>query len=226
MIALITNYLEPIACLLYFIALVINYRIKKSTGLHILFVYYLFAILLLTAGAFRIGAKNNNNIWVYDLLLLFTSVLIGIYFYRLFRASAKKKIVLVLIGIYIIYAIIRNLTIAEIRLFDSLGYSLVSASVTVYVFMYFHQVLKNVTGVNILKEFDFWLASGYLFYFAGSFIIFVSYYYFTTKILATYTEEERDLLTALWGLHNVLLFISASSLLIGSLWLAYRRKSG
>ena len=149
----------------------------------------------------------------------------GIYFYRLLQAPQKKKTVVLFTIFYLVYALIRNFTLTQVRLFDSMGYSIVSASIATYVFMYFHQLLKNVTGASILAEFNFWLASVYLIYFVGSFIIFVSYGYLTNKILSTYTKQETHLLTALWGLHNILLFISAISLLTGCLWLTYRKKS-
>lgn len=133
--------------------------------------------------------------------------------------------VLISIGINVFYSIIKNIVFKEFYLFDSVGYSMVSVTIVIYVFMYFHQVLKNITEQNILRQFNFWLASGYLIYFLGSFIIFLTYYYLTKKVLAVHTKEEQYLINALWGLHNVLLFIGAFSLLTGSLWLTYRKRS-
>ena len=42
-----------------------------------------------------------------------------------------------------------------------------------------------------------------------------------------FPEEGAEIhfLTNLWGLHNCLLFLGALSLLTGSLWITYRRKS-
>ncbi len=218
----ITNFLEPFAYLLFCIALAIHYKARKQPATKALLIYYIAATILLVVGCLNVG---KNNIWVYDLVALCTSVFIGFYFYHLLQAPGKKTTIVLLTFFYLAYALIRNITLPGVRLFDSIGYSIVSASVACYVFMYFHQLLKNVTGVSILGEFNFWLASVYLIYFVGSFIIFVSYYYLTNKILSTYTKEERHLMTALWGLHNVLLFVSAISLLTGCLWVTYRRKS-
>ena len=117
------------------------------------------------------------------------------------------------------------MVLQEFHLFDSVGYSIVSFSVVLYVIMYFHQLLSNVTDENLFHDFNFWLGSGYLIYFLGSFIIFLTYHYFTNRILATYTQEERQLLTNLWGLHNCLLFSGAGLLLGFILWLGYQRKS-
>jgi Ca2+/Na+ antiporter len=222
----ITNFLEPLTCFFYVIVLGWQIRFSGNREVIPLLTYYFLASILLGLASLKIGKINKSNNWTYDTVIFLTAVLIGYFFYKIFQSSTKKKVVIILVSIYLVYAVIRNLTLEGIRLFDSIGYAIVSASLVIYVFMYFHQLLKNVTEIGILKEFNFWLAAGYLFYYAGSFIIFVSYHYLTKKILGTYTSEERDLLTALWGMHNVLLFISALSLLIGSLWISFRRKSG
>jgi len=161
---------------------------------------------------------------MYEIVAFLTVLFLGHHFLQLLEGNKKKRVVLVLTGIYVLYALVRQFTIEGQRLFDSIGYSLMSASIATYVFMYFHQVLKNVTEVSILEDFNFWLSSSYLLYFVGSFIIFVNYHNLTNQILKTYTYEERQLLRALWGLHNVLLFLGALSLLTGSLWISYRRK--
>lgn len=224
MLTVIANFLEPFSYLLYLIGVLIHYRYSGWRSQQWLFLYYLLATLLMAYASYIVEV-GTNNIWVYNATAFAGAVCIGSYFYQLLQSRLKKVVVLSLIGLYVVYAIVKNIALKEIHLFDSIGYSLVSASVAIYVLMYFHQLLTHITETNIFCEFNFWLASGYLIYFAGSFIIFLSYYYFTQKILNTYTDEERELLTALWGVHNVLLFISALSLLLGSLWLTYRKKS-
>ena len=186
--------------------------------------YYLVAALLQLGASMVVIWKTKTNIWMYETVALLTAVFISHHFYRALQSARKKKVVIALLGIYLIYAVVRQLTIEGVRMFDSFGYSIISASIAVYVFMYFHQVLQKVTKVSILKYLNFLLASGYLVYFVGCFIIFVTYYYFTALVIKTLTKEQSALLTNLWGLHNVLLFISAVSFLIGSLWINSRKK--
>jgi hypothetical protein len=193
--------------------------------MQVLYIYYVLTTILHSYIAITSALKiSKGNIWLYEIVAFTTVVCLGYHFHQLLEGKKKKRVVLVLTGVYLTYAIVRQFTLEGQRLFDSIGYSLLSASVATYVFMYFHQVLKNVTEVSILKDFNFWLSSSYLLYFVGSFIIFVNYYSLTNQILKTYTSEERQLLMALWGLHNVLLFLGALSLLTGSLWITYRRK--
>jgi hypothetical protein len=202
----------------------IYYLKNRTPGTKLLAVFYLLAATLQVAASMVVILKTKTNIWMYETVAFLTAAFISHHFYRLLQAPKKKKAVIVLFSIYLVYVVIRQITIEGTRLFDSFGYSILSASIAVYVFMYFHQLLQKVSEVSILKDLNFWLASGYLFYYVGSFIIFVSYYYFTSLVIKTLTKAESALLTSLWGLHNVLLFISALSLLIGSVWINSRRK--
>jgi hypothetical protein len=150
---------------------------------------------------------------------------LGLYYRSLFKTSLKKNTATVLVVAASLYLLYKNLILREYALFDSIAFSIISASMVIYALMYFHQLLSNVTEEDIFRDFNFWLTSSFLIYFLGNFIIFLTYHYFTVKILATYTQEERDLLTNLWGLHNCLLFTGALTLLLGSVWISYRKKS-
>lgn len=221
-----TKFLQPLAFLLYFLGFFIHRRRQSTKAFEPLYVYYGLTTVLHLYIAIEVAFKliKTSNIWLYDISALLTMLFISFHFFRLLGGKKKKQVVIGLTSLYVAYAIVRQFTFQPPRLFDSIGYSLLSASVAAYVFMYFHQVLKNVTEVSILKDFNFWLSSSYLLYFVGSFIIFVNYHSLTSQIIKSYTSEERALVTALWGMHNVLLFLGALSLLTGSLWISYRRK--
>ncbi len=190
-----------------------------------LLLYYTLAFALMLSSSVIVDNSEYNTIWFYNLHAFATVLLLGLYFRNLFQAALKKNVTTLLIITVALYLLVKNAVLRQFVLFDSIGYSLVSISIVVYVLMYFHQLLSNVTDQNIFYDFNFWLTSGFLIYFLGSFIIFLTYHYFTVKILATYTREERHVLTNLWGLHNCLLFVGALMLLTGSLWIVYRRKS-
>lgn len=227
MFTFFTKFLQPIAFLFYLIGFFVYRRHQTKRDTQALYVYYIVTTMLHTYigidAAFQL--TETGNIWLYEIGALLTVLFIGYHFYRLLTGKNKKSTVLFLMLVYVLFAIVRQFTLQGQRLFDSIGYSLLSASVATYVFMYFHQLLKNVSEVSILKDFNFWLSSSYLLYFVGSFIIFINFYNLTNKIIKTNASEGRDLVVALWGLHNVLLFLGALLLLTGSLWISYRRKS-
>lgn len=220
----IGNFLEPFAYLVYLLAVSVYAKKQRGLSLRVLSLYFLLAFALMLAASVLVET-NIETVWLYNIHALLTVGLLGYYFRNLFKTIFKKKVITLLIVVVSLYLLVKNLVLREFRLFDSIGYSLVSASVVIYVLMYFHQLLSNVTENDIFQDFTFWLGSAFLIYFLGSFIIFLTYYYFTVQILATYTNEERYLLTNLWGLHNCLLFTGALLLLTGSLWIVYRKKS-
>lgn len=221
---LLVNYLEPLAYLLYLVAVWFYGRKKGDNRLRPLRLYYFLAFGLMITASLLIEFDRSTTLY-YHIHAFFTIWFLGLYFRGLLHSRFQKNTVLALILATTVYMVVKTLVLKETRLFDSIGYSMISAFVVLFVFLYFHQELRNVKDKNILDDINFWLSSGFLIYFLGSFIIFLTYHYFTLQILATYTQAERDVLTNLWGLHNCLLFVGALSLLGGSLWIIYRNKS-
>lgn len=107
------------------------------------------------------------------------------------------------------------------QLFDSFVSSISRLSLIILVFLYFQQVLSNVNDQSILLYFDFWLISGYLIYFLGSFFIIMSWSHLSKGIVSEPTAEQQQQFNTLWGVHNILLFISAFITFIGSVWIRH-----
>lgn len=225
LLAFFGNLLEPLAYAIYLVAIILYTQKQNGKNLSLLRLYYLLCVVLMLTASLLVDIADFETIWLYNIHAFSTVWFLGFYFRSLFQSALKKRIAALLMAVTTLYLLEKNLILREFHVFDSIGYSLVSASVVVHVLLYFHQLLNNVTEQSLFRNFNFWLTSSYLIYFLGSFIIFLTYRYFTNKILATYTNAERDLLTNLWGLHNCLLFAGAVLLLAGSLWIVYRKRS-
>lgn len=200
-------------------------KTQNNSRIRLLQWYYVLAFLLMLTASLLVPIGDYNTNWLYHIHAFVTLWILGLYYRGLLQDARKKLVPVICIAGISLYLLVKVVVLKQYRLFDSIGYSLVSVSVVIYIFLYFHQLLSNVTDQNIFQDFNFWLSAGFLIYFLGNFIIFLTYHYFTLQILATYTEAERDMLTNLWGLHNCLLFAGALSLLGGSLWIVYRRRS-
>ena len=220
-LSFLSNILEPFAYLIF--ATAIYLRLKSEAGMKekLLLFHYVSCTLLMTIATWK-AFYSQDNLWTYNVLWLQSAVFIPLYFHGHFKSRRKKWVIRTLIGINLMYFIINDIIYAQLFRFDSLGYSLLSVSISVVCFMYFYEVFTHVTEKPIWYDFNFWLVSGYLFYFLVSFAIFLTYHQLTRNILDTYTSEERVLLTVLWAVHNGLLFISAITALFGHLWIAYR----
>jgi hypothetical protein len=221
--AFLSNILEPFAYLIFFIAVYLQLVKTGASSLRLLLFHYLVCTLLMTLAAWK-AFYSQDNLWTYNVLWLQSAFFIPLYFHQRFRSRRKKWVIRALISINLLYFLINDIVYAQLFRFDSLGYSLLSVSISIVCFMYFYQVFTHVTEKPIWYDFNFWLVSGYLFYFLVSFAIFLTYHQLTSNILDTYTSEERHLLTVLWGVHNCLLFISAVTALFGHLWITYRNR--
>lgn len=209
--------------MIFFIAFFLQTKKDKTRKVKVLLVHYVLATMLMVYATWKAFNQQDNR-WLYNLLCFQSSVLICFYFHELFYGAIQKFAVKCLIAINVCYFIGNDVIFRRLFLFDSIGYSLLSVSVSILAFMYFYDVFKKVSEKKIWHDFNFWLVSGYLLYFLVSFGIFLTYHYLTNKILDTYTDEERGLLTVLWVVHNTLLFLSAITTLSGSLWITYRNR--
>ena len=126
-----------------------------------------------------------------------------------------------------IYFVTVNFLSPHSLLFDSLGQVILSIAVVIMAFMFMHQVLTNVTEESLWLNFDFWFVSAQFMYHLGTFFIFLTFQDLTTKIMSSnlYSKDNRILLTQLWGVHNVLLFLSALLISASIVWISFRRKS-
>jgi hypothetical protein len=221
----ISYLLEPISYLV--LALSISFYVWRTSNnlkCKILAAYFIIATLLTAATLFL--PRNTSNIVAYDILCLLTSVFLSVYFFYSLIMPWKKIVTLFLCLTQISYFVLSNIVFKSAPLFDSMGYVILSVCIVIMIFMYLHQILSNVTEESLSLNFDFWFVSSQLIYFLGSFIIFLTFNYLTRKILTTelYLEENRVLLTKLWGVHNVLLFLSSLLTLGSVIWIAFHKK--
>lgn len=222
---LITAFLEPISYFTYLVSILLyswswqaNFRLRVLSG------YYAIATALMIIAALE--NQDGSNIGMYDMLFLSTSIGLGIYFYTVLQVLIKRVVVVFICSFEIIYFIFNNIIFKGSPLFDSTAYVILSIGVVIMIFMFMHQILTNVSDKSLLVNFEFWFVASLMIYFLGSFVIFLTFTYLTRKILPAqlYSAENRQLLTAVWGVHNVLLFLG-SLLTLGSLvWISFRKK--
>lgn len=219
----ITHLLEPISYLLSCLVLSFFAFVDNRPRIKILAFYYLLATLII--GKAVLLALPNNSL--YSFLSLLTFLCLGVYFYYTLVTSFKRKVVVFICLLDIIYHFINSFVLQQSEVFDSMGYVLLSLGIILMIFMFMHQVLNNVSEEPLAYNFEFWFASSQLVYQLGSFGIFLTYNYLTTKILSSelYSVENRSLLEILWGVHNVLLFLSSLITTGSVLWITSHRKS-
>jgi hypothetical protein len=196
------------------------WKVDRAIRYKALIVFYLAGTVLLTG-----MAVSEVNTHFYNLLYPLTSLFLSHYFYTLFRTRLKKSIAVMAGVITLLYFSFH----IDNPYFDSIGYVIASTGMVVLIFLYLHQVLNHVTEEPLSLNIDFWFVCVQLAYHLGSFAIFLSYNYFTEQYMAMaqgepQRKETGTILTYLWVVHNVLLFLGALIISFGISWI-YRRKS-
>ncbi len=216
-----SNLLEPVGYGLCFLLILLLSRYDKRSKWRALLVYYFVASLLMWKAAYA-----YPNLTLYSLLSLLSSVGLGTYFYYTFTASWKKGIVIFFIFLQAGYYLIEIFQPEPPKAFDSLGFVILSVGIVVMSFLFMHQILTNVTEEPLSWNFDFWFVSSQFFYYLGSFFIFLTYGYFTEKLISSpeYSKDNLFYIRQLWLGHNVLLFLSALMIAGSLLWISFRRK--
>ena len=219
--SIISFWLEPAALILYWGAfLLFTLKFDRSFHFRVLCGYYLMASIIM------LKVFRSPNIFVYNIMYVFNAMALGQYFYSLLIGKRQRMVAALLMMVPLIYYIVNNVVFGGEEVFDSLGYVLSSIVIVIMIFMFLSQTLANVTEDLLSMNFNFWYVASQLIYQLGAFIVFLTFNYLTKKILtADYSHENRAVLTKLWGLHNVLLFLSALLTIFGVLWTFSHKKS-
>lgn len=210
--------LEPVSLLILSVALFRIYSQTQKARVLVLLVYYVLAAIALSIASWMVFRKMNNT-WIYNSLYVPAIGAIAYYFFDVFKAALLRSAVFVLALFNLVYFAVRNIPLNSLFSFDSIGYALLSISVAIICFLYFYQLLKNVNEYRIWDDDSFWIASALLLYYLGSFFIFLFF-----NMLESATETDAHWMTILWGVHNVLLFISSIIILASSIWIPSRNK--
>jgi len=210
-----TNFLEPFSYCIYIVILFIALTRIRTLKIKVLFCYYLIATcLIFYASLLAFYKTKGDNNWIYNLFFLLTICIFSYYFYQLFYIKQKKYIALFFLTLNVIFFLIVH--IVKQQFFNQVNNYITAfcfLSIVIYALLYFDQVIRNVSEVNILHEFDFWLVSGYLLYFLSCFCIILFYKNATIELRKT-----------MWALQNLILFLSSVITLTGNLWINYQKK--
>jgi hypothetical protein len=220
MIGFIRNFLEPFSYLIYSLTLFLEFKKNNSIKEKVLFVYYVFATVVLTYACFIALDYNDDNNWLYNIHYFMTAIVFSIYFNKILVAGIWKFIVNLLFMGALIILFLTDFFLKK-TFFNSYGTAFLYICVVTASLIYFRQLLKYISEENILTSFDLWLVSGFVLYFLGSFFIILTYEFFSDRL----EFKQRVNLADLWAIQNILLFISSVTSLTSSLWITSQRMS-
>lgn len=223
MFTIITNWLEPFSYLLFFIANIFIFN-KSSVKSMALFYYSGIATVLMCAASGCVAFQlTTNNIFFYYLFEIATSFVLIVIIKNISINKTIKKLLFFILLLNAFYSIYLLAIFSSISLFNSLGAVVISFCVMVMTLFYFIQKFKKVELTKIYHTLDFWVIVRFFFLHCTNFFILLYYYYLTKKIYPNGSYNDAVIVTNLWGLHNIVLFIS-SLIYMQSLWILYQKK--
>lgn len=223
MFSLITNFLEPLSYFIYLAAFLLYCKNEGNGKTKIALFFYLFAGILLSFASV-LAQMGKGNVFIYDYLLLpFSILFFSLYFKQILKAK-KQRIALVLFTVNVLSFIFRAIMNNHQVYFDSTGFALLNITVVICCFLFFSQKLNEISESSLFRDFNFWVVCSFLISFSGSFVVLLTYYYLSKKIVLSYIAPNRHLLTLLWGIPNVLLFVGSLFTLTGIIWIQYHKK--
>jgi hypothetical protein len=222
---LIAYWLEGIAAVVTFLG-VAFYCWKVSSHKRYKIVAFLLGAVAIFAIQISINTGVTNSLQ-YSCIYLLNTLCWTSFYYSVLNGTLKRRLAVGIALVTLLYFVYKNVILDFDLIFDSVGQVISSLGIVLLVLIFFRQTLSEVKTDSLTQNFDFWLSSAQLIYHLGAFGIFLTFDHFTSKILNPefYTAENRQILTSLWGVHNVLLFLASLLTWVGVLWIVYRRKS-
>jgi hypothetical protein len=212
---LVNNLLESLSLLIVVLIFIFKYRDwALMRGMKILFMYFLLAFIN-TAFATGLAFLNKQNVFWYNLNGFCSLASLTWFFYNLSNDFYQKKIILWggLIGLFLFLYILfywdNNIT------FFSPGYAIGSLLIILFSLLYLKEELTRKNSLH--NDRTIWIICALLTYYLCSFLIHVSYKYLTNNFLAGKLSHTFFTPGNLWGIHNVILFLSCIAVSINIL---------
>jgi len=185
-------------CVLFivFTITLINWRSLIKSDLQPLFWLMISTFLVECVGAFYILIYNRSHPWIYKIYVVIEYSLICLYFLRILRAvNITKAIKLTLIAppvyIFLLIAFPENF-----GYLNKYKFLLIAFLIVIWSVFYFRNLLDTSLELNLKKDPHFYINTGFLLFFGGSFFLMGLIFYI----------QERDMALAksLYSINHVL----------------------
>jgi hypothetical protein len=181
-----------------------------------LYYKYIITFLLLffirNAATFILGELNIYNMYVYNWSNLFSSLIIGLLYYSLFKNKNFKRfsVLCILLSVGSAFLDYESLFNSATTHFNRFSYNISGCSIIILTLIYFYQLLRGLQVTNLTAFPLFWFSSGALIYYSGT--VF-SYLY----VNYTFNNPDLAIVRSYWMI-DALLFIVFCVFLSLSVW--------
>jgi hypothetical protein len=175
----------------------------------ILTVSFIFSVVV-----YYTGKHDIHNLVIYFIWYMLEFYLYSILFQRLLHSRFSKNFTSVMMLLFAVLILVNLGHILEGVAFDSYLPAFLSLAMLLYCVLFFNQLLDNPRITFIYKTTWFWIITGLLLYFAGSFLIMLSTGYLMNKNI--------DFIMELWILQSLLGIVKNLLIAIGLVYIKQR----
>lgn len=150
---------------------------------------------------------GNNMPWFHTWSIIESLILI--FFFKI--EIGKKRLILFTGTGLIAFLIINSVILGDIYRFNTIGRSVVALVIILYCIFYYHNLFQSQKEIFIERSGTFWVVSGILIYFSGSFFSFMLY----EKIMIVDKSS-------VWVYHNIANFLKNILFSIGFLLASFK----
>lgn len=197
--------------------LVMLFRFKRFTKLFWTLAVLLLVALIISYSAYILYQNRTNNMYLLHIYTVLEYALWSIFYYQLFEKKVAKKIIVSMLLLFVIFSITNTIYWQSLEMFNSYSRSVESAFLLCFAIAWFYKVFVDSKIIKLESHPVFWINSGVLVYFSGSFLLFI-----TNNFLVHISRQQ---FFEAWALHGLFLIIHYLFIAIG-IWLITYKKQG
>lgn len=182
----------------------IQFNKLKST-LYKWFLPYLIVMAVYEFGTFNGWfTVSGSNHWSFNIISTLEFLFYGYFLFRLLRKNKAKRIFTLALCFTLFVTTLNIFFIQGFWKLHTYSYLLQSVVIIAATCMFFYQLMQNVQSkIPLFRNPDFWLCTGLLFYYLGSFMFFASFSHMAYKGNPNYTM----LYQVIYNFYNIILYV-------------------
>lgn len=137
---------------------------------YLLFLISITWIVEITGTSYLMNFKKPLSI-LFHIFQPIEYLLLALFFYKIFLNNFIKKSILLSIPIVIIVSIINSFFLQNIYQFNSYAFLFIAFLLVIWSILYFIELLNNEFSLYVWNNPNFWICTGILFFYAGSFFL-------------------------------------------------------
>ncbi len=183
---------------LYIVFFITLYNWKSLTNSDFQFLFWL--IILTTcvesAGIYHLKILGKGHPWVYKVYQLFEYPLICLYFFTILKNGTIRKLIYVSMALSTLYITILLTHPDRYEFLNRYKFLLIAFFIVIWSIAYFKSLLNTEIVLNIKKDPHFYVNTGFLLFFGGSFFLMGLIFYIK--------ERDINLARNLYSINHVL----------------------